>query len=155
MTKVLDNPQVEKAVRTRKKAAPKSLLNKDSAPASPRVEVPEKVAAVVSRIDFEKDWERGYAITFYNPARVEILKDPRSGQEIRRELPADLNYCCMRCKFSTTVKETLDKHFEAADEHKHCWTFDPFTNPYGHFMDVVIEGIDKFAYDSIVKERSA
>lgn len=121
-----------------------------------RVEPETKEPAIVSKQEFERDWQRGYAVTIFAPETVEIIRDARSGHEIRRPIKAVLNYCCMHCLFSTIVEDTIKKHMteQAAQPVPHPWYFDPFTNPYGHFMDVQIEGIDKHNYHSIVKERS-
>jgi len=117
-----------------------------------RVEHEVKTPALVTKDEFERDWQRGYAVTIFQDEGEEVLKDPRSGREIRRHVPAVLNLCCMKCNFSTVVQESMDKHIE---ESAHFWPFNLFSNPYGHFLDVTIEGIDPHGYAEFVNQRLA
>jgi hypothetical protein len=114
-----------------------------------RLEEKEIPVVTVAKSDFETDWKRGYAVLEWKPESYRVLRNPVGGREIRIKVDAVPNYCCMKCGFSTVVKEYILKHI-FHDEHP--WHFGPFRNPYGNIAHVVIDGVDN--YDQLVKERT-
>lgn len=121
-----------------------------------RISPEDNKRVVISKADFNKDWALGYATVEYQPESVKVHRDHRTGREVKIPIPAVINYCCMRCAFSHTMPLAMTKH-QQMQEHK--WPFDPFSNPYGHIADVVIEGIDDndetgVNYNEYLKEKS-
>lgn len=113
-----------------------------------RLEPESKPAVVISRADFERDYAFGYVALEYNPERTVVLKDRRSGKEIRQVLLADITYRCVDCQFDSLDRRLIEEH---RSEGKHPWGYGPFQNPYGHIADVQIEGIED--YMTYLKEK--
>lgn len=112
-----------------------------------RLEHEPHTAKIINRADFDKDFVHGYVILEFNPERVEVLTDRRSGKQIRRTLLADITYRCVRCQFDSLDKKRLEEHLS---EGNHPWKYGPFQNPYGHIADAQIEGIED--YETFLKE---
>ena len=106
-----------------------------------RIEQQQTPATIVSRESFDHDWAFGFVCLEFNPPREEILRDSRTGREIRRHLDADITYRCVRCQFDNLDKKELEIHMA---EGVHPWPYGPFQSPYGHIADVEIEGIDDY-----------
>lgn len=113
-----------------------------------RVDLPTKEAVIVSRQDFDKDYELGYVAIEYNPERTVTIKDHRSNREIKQVLLPDIVYRCVDCQFDTMERKLIDDH---RMEGKHPWAYGPFKNPYGYAADVEIEGIAD--YQTFLKEK--
>lgn len=113
-----------------------------------RLEHQVKAPSVISRADFDKDYAFGYVALEYNPERVEIITDRRTGKQIRRTLLADITYRCVDCQFDSLDRKVTEQH---RAEGNHPWGYGPFQSPYGHIADVEIEGIED--YETFLKEK--
>lgn len=115
----------------------------------------EKPATVISRADFQQDWDRGYCALEFSPEQESVIRDARTKREIKETIPAVVFYRCMKCQFDIidgqlnevdghprTARDVMLDHLRQA---KHQWPYRPFQNPYGHDADYRIEGIEHYA----------